>query len=640
MVEPDAPDLPELDAALLAEELDRERREHHAARQELNRLRRKVVEHAQAAERARDTISYRLGAALLRARTPRGFFSLPLELFALVRESMRRRREGKRLGPLRLHLADLLDDSLDDAGHALESVRAEQLPAVDAAALLMSMATARSAYDLAGAARLAKEAVALDPSPRQMGRAAQLLFMAGEVKAPADLARAARHGVWLFSRGESAKLKEIESWARARDIAIPPRRATAAFEPVARRAIFAVSSALPHHTSGYTLRTQKVAEALQRTAWDMRLVTRPGYPWDRADAGAARARVGPYKVDTVAYHRLAGPSAGKTPFPDYVEKAAEAIGRHLAETRPSVVYGASNHVVGLPALIAARRAGLPFAYSVRGLWEFTAAAKAPGWEGTERFALQRDLETLVAVEADHVVVLSEGLRREMIARGVPAERISLAPNCVDAAAFTPQPRDRRLAHSLGLSKRYVLGFVGTLEHYEGLDDLLEALALLVREGLDLAVLIVGEGSASGHLREETRRLGLEDRVVQLGRVAPDQVASHYSIVDAAVFPRLPLPVCEIVSPLKPLEAMAMGKPVIASNVGALAEMVADGETGLLFAKGEVRDLADTIRRLAADKALGERLGRRARQWVETERSWDVVAREVVRVCEHLSGGAA
>lgn len=620
----------------LAAELDHERREHHAARQELNRLRRKVVEHAQAAERARDTVSFRLGAALLRARTVRGFFGLPFEFLALVRESIRRRHEGRRIAALSAHTNDLVDDSLDDAGRALQGVRGMGLPAHDASVVLMGLASARSAYDLPGAARLAKAAVAMDPSPRKMGRAAEILYLAGEARAPAEYARSALHGRWLFSRKDALKLRLIEAFAGSREIVIPARRPDPVYSPTPKRIAFVASSALPHHTSGYTLRTQNIAAAIARTGWDVHLVSRPGYPWDRADARGAQVSAGAYEVDGVTYTRLRGPSAGETPFPRYVEQSAQALGRFIEKIRPSLVCAASNYVTGLPALVAARRAGVPFVYSVRGLWEYTAAAKAPGWEATERFALQRDLETRVAIEADRVVVLSEGLRREMIDRGVEADRITLAPNCVDAQAFKPIAKDKVLARKLGLGDRYVLGFLGSLEHYEGLDDLLEATALLVREGLDLAVLIVGEGSASGHLREEARRLELGDRVVQLGRIPPSQVAEHYSVVDAAVFPRLPLPVCEIVSPLKPLEAMAMAKPVIGSDVAAVAEMIAHNRTGLLFRKGDVHSLADAIRRLMGDPGLAHALGQQARAWVDAERSWDVAASAMVEVCASLT----
>jgi len=626
----------EVRALRLEEALEDERREHHAARQEINRLRRKVVEHAQASERARDTVSFRLGAAILRLRSLRGILSLPFEIVALVRESIRRRRDGRRLATLATHTADLIDDSLDDAGRALLGVRRLGLPGHEASVVLMGLASAR-AYDLQGASRLAKQAVAMDPSPRQLGRAAQILFNAGETTAPAEYARAALDGGWLFSRGDRAKLKVIEAFDRASGIDVPRPRDEPAFATTPKRLALIASSALPHHTSGYTLRTHNVALAVARAGWDVRLASRPGYPWDRSDARETRVKAQPYEVNGVAYHRLKGPSAADTPFPTYMEQASRSIGAFLEESRPSAVVAASNYMNALPALIAARRAGLPFIYSMRGLWEYTAAAKTPGWEATERFALQRDLETLVATEADRVLALSEGLRREMIERGVDPNKIRLAPNCVDASAFSPVPKDQRLAHRLGLGDRYVLGFLGSLEHYEGLDDLLEATAQLVKEGLNLAVLIVGEGSASGHLREEVRRLELGDRVVQIGRIPPGLVAEHYSVVDAAVFPRLPLPVCEIVSPLKPLEAMAMAKPVIGSSVGALAEMIDDCRTGLLFQKGEVRALADAIRRLALDPELGKRLGTTARAWVEAERSWDLVAATMTATAADLTG---
>ena len=611
----------------LEQELEAERREHHIARAEINRLRRKVVEHAQATERARDTVSYRLGAALLAARTWRGLWSLPFELLALVRESRRRRTEGARLQALSARTAALLDETLDDAAAAVRDVKSMGLAAHDAAVVMIGIANARAAFDPTGAARVAREAVSLDPSPRIMGRAAQILYRAGLVKEPAEYARAALHGRMLFTRGEAGRLRFIEGFAKAAKAPIPPRR-RAGFAPRPRRVAFVVSSSLPHHISGYTLRTQNVVGALGRKGWDVQPVTRPGYPLDRNDAREQRSGWAPHTIAGVEYRRLKGPSASATPFPAYAERAAEALCAHFQATRPEVVFAASNYVCGLPALIAARRAGLPFVYSVRGLWEYTAAAKTPGWEATEHFAVQRDLETRVCDEADQVVVLSEGLRRELVARGVSPSKIVLAPNCVDTSAFRPVPKDRKLARRLGLKGRFVLGFLGSLEPYEGVDTLLEAAAMLVEEGLDLAVLIAGEGSVSSHLREEARRLELGDRVVQLGRIPPEEVANHYSVVDVAVFPRKPHPVCEIVAPLKPLEAMAMAKPVIGSDVGGLAEIIEEGRTGLLFDKGDVRALAAVIRRLAADPALGHAIGAYSRAWVEAERSWDVAAAAV------------
>ena len=625
----------EMSVHALHEELAQERRQHHAARQEINRLRRKVVEHAQAAERARDTVSYRLGSAILRAKTVRGFFALPWEILALIRESIRRRKQGRRIASLTARTSGLIDDSLDDAAVAVQGVRKMNLPPPDAAAVLMGLAAARVGYDLTGAARLAKEAVALDPTPRQMGQAAQILYMAGQVREPAEYAHAGLHGRWLFSQRDAVRLRVIESHAHAGQIAVPPPRPAPPFAPEPRRLAYVASSAIPHHVSGYTLRTQNVLAALHRAGWDVCAATRPGYPWDRNDARELRVRPGPYEVEGVGYHRLKGPSASETPLPQYIERSAQILCGFIQRTRPAMVFAASNHMTGLPALIAARRCGLPFVYGVRGLWEMTAAAKTPGWEATERFALQRDLEIKVADGADRVLALSQGLRTELIARGVAEDKIVLAPNGVDLTVFQPASRDRRLAQQLGLKNRYVIGFLGSLEHYEGLDDLLEAAALLVQDGLDLAVLIVGEGSASGHLREEARRLQLGDRVVQTGRIPPAQVANYYSVVDVAVFPRRPLPVCEVVAPLKPLEAMAMAKPVIASSVGAMAEMITDGSNGLLFEKGNVESLAATLRRLASDPVLAKKLGANARAWVEAERSWDVPAGAIARVCTDL-----
>jgi glycosyltransferase involved in cell wall biosynthesis len=223
---------------------------------------------------------------------------------------------------------------------------------------------------------------------------------------------------------------------------------------------------------------------------------------------------------------------------------------------------------------------------------------------------------------------------------VPSERIDLLPNSCDPDRFEPRARDDELAARLGIEPGVpVIGYIGTFVDYEGLEDLAAACALLKTRGLKFRLMLVGNENASGQERgpitaqiiEAATAAGMLDWLLLPGRVPHDEVESYYSLIDIAPFPRKPWPVCEMVSPMKPLEALAMEKAVLVSNVRALAEMIRDGDTGLQFQKGDVNSLADALQRLLGDPALRRRLGVAGREWVVTDRTWNAVGRKLSKV---------
>ena len=324
--------------------------------------------------------------------------------------------------------------------------------------------------------------------------------------------------------------------------------------------------------------------------------------------------------------------------------AAEKIEDRLRELRPELVIAASNHLTSLPAQIAAARQGTPFIYEVRGFWEITRASREPEYLDTEAYSVQARLEAISADSADHVFTLTGGMREELIRRGVSGAKVTLLPNSCLPEQFLPQPRDRQLAEALNIPEDVpVIGYIGSFVQYEGLDDLARAAAILKGRGVEFRLLLVGnenvsrqeKGPITAMIEAVATESGLADWLIMPGRVPHDQVAMYYSLIDIAPFPRKPQLVTEMVSPMKPLEAMAMQKAVAASSVAALAEMIRDGETGLIFEKGNPGALADVLQRLIEDPELREKLGRNGRTWVETERSWPQTAvlaqNEITRV---------
>jgi glycogen synthase len=205
---------------------------------------------------------------------------------------------------------------------------------------------------------------------------------------------------------------------------------------------------------------------------------------------------------------------------------------------------------------------------------------------------------------DHIFTICEGLRRDILARGIPPDKVTVIPNAVDIAHFQlASPPDPALKHQLGLdTNARLLGFIGSFYAYEGLDLLLDALPRLLQTHPDLRVLLVGGGPQEANLKAQAQRLGLADRVVFTGRVPHTEVNRYYDLIDLLVYPRHSMRLTELVTPLKPLEAMAQGRLLVASDVGGHRELIRDGETGRLFAAGNVEALAQAVRDLLAHES--------------------------------------
>lgn len=626
---------------------------------EVQRHRRTLAEVEDAVEKARDTLSFRLGYMLIHApKSWQALRRLPGDLLELHREA-KRRGEAKRSGSSRYGrertpsalgtLVPSTETARAAEAFAQEAMRLFAAQGIDAAALfverqgagdysralaLTKLAKTVKSHDPVRAKALAERAYALEPVPYRAKWLAFLQYDVGELKSPAALL-ATLPSDFTFKPSEKTRITEILGLSRLQSKlpVIPPVSARAyVAEPT--RTMYVAASSLPFHVSGYTVRTQELLRGIAATGWQMRPVLRPGYPEDRGVKLSADDDH--HVVEGISYERVQVDHGRKLGHDQYIRAAAAALLETAQELRPAVVHAASNHVNALPALIAARKLGVPFVYEVRGMWELTAATKNVGWEQSERFHLERELETLVARNADHVLTLTQGLATELIARGVAPERIEVVPNCVDPTRFTPRPKDSELMLRFGLSvASFTLVYAGSVLHYEGLDDLVRAVARLVSEGLDLTLVIAGDGEALESLQQLAFQLQIDRRVKLVGRLRPHEVPDLWSLADAAAFPRKPFPVCQLVSPLKPLEPMAMAIPVVVSDVAALREMVRDGETGLVHEAGNPISLAGKLRQLIEDTGLRERLGRAARETVIKERTWQVAGEQIVALYRRL-----
>jgi PEP-CTERM/exosortase A-associated glycosyltransferase len=275
---------------------------------------------------------------------------------------------------------------------------------------------------------------------------------------------------------------------------------------------------------------------------------------------------------------------------------------------------------------------------MRASWEDAAVAVGKYDASSWKYKATRALETYACRRCNHVVVLCEGLKRELTGRGIPAEHLTVIPNGVDLEQFQPSQHDPAVAARWGVTGKRIVGFIGSFFHWEGLDVLIDALSILRRDRHDVVLLLVGGGDRADQLKEQVSRLGLGDAVVFTGAVPPSQVQSMYGIIDVLAYPRHLTRLTDLVTPLKPLEAMAMAKAVVASNVGGHRELIRDNETGLLFTPGDPHALAASLARLIDDDSLRQRLQATGHAWVGRERSWSQTTRRYDEVYERLAVG--
>jgi glycosyltransferase involved in cell wall biosynthesis len=384
------------------------------------------------------------------------------------------------------------------------------------------------------------------------------------------------------------------------------------YHPERGSMLYVAASALPYHVSGYTTRTHEVIRALRSISPEVHVMTRPGYPWDRRDR-LADADGTETSVAGVPYKHVGSPT-NLRPVLQYALQAAQPVIQEAMRHRVAVIHAASNHVNALPALLAARHLGVPFQYEMRGLWELTRISRIPHYERHHGFRQGLELEGLVASHADRLFVISEQLGRFAHERwGIDRDRMLLLPNCVEPERFA--------LLSPAEVEPNTIGYAGSLVAYEGLDTLVEAVALLREHGVRANVNIIGDGEARAALEEEVRRFGLSDCIRFFGRMLPQEAQETLSRCALVCIPRKPFKVCEIVPPIKLVEAMAMGKAVIVPDLPVFRDEMGAQPAGWFFKAGDAADLAKVIETALSDRATLRALGERAKEYAAKHRCW-------------------
>lgn len=381
-----------------------------------------------------------------------------------------------------------------------------------------------------------------------------------------------------------------------------------------------IHCSLPHHSNGYATRSHSVLTTLKEYGLDVIGATRPGYPWDVRFDNKPKDQ-SEYFIDEIKYEHLPGLIQREMTISDYINKSSQLIESDVKKNGAKIIHACSNYLNAFPALIAARKLGLPFVYEVRGFWEITEASRKLGWLDSDKFAVDKKMESLLIQNADAVITLTESMKNEIVNRGAVHEKIFVAPNAVSIEKFNPIAKDKLLQAKIGLNDNITIGYVGSIVDYEGLDHLISASYQLLNAGYKLNILIVGDGAALNNLKLQVSKLGIQNHVFFTGRVPHQDIVKYYSLIDIAPFPRKDLEVCELVSPLKPFEAMALKKCVIASDVKAIKEFITDGENGFLFKKNDITSLRDILAKLIDNPVLRNSVMDKSRVWVSSNRTW-------------------
>ena len=383
------------------------------------------------------------------------------------------------------------------------------------------------------------------------------------------------------------------------------------------RILHVLDHSIPLH-SGYTFRTRSILREQRALGWHtFHLTSSKQGPTPKAFE----------EIDGLEFFRTGIPAGPLARFPGFNQLAViDVLEDRLLdvarEVKPDVLHAHSPALNAIAALRVGKRLGIPVVYEIRAFWEDAAVDHGTSREWGLRYRLTRAMETYALKRVNAATTICEGLRAEIVTRGIAADKITVIPNAVDVAGFSVDgARDEALAAQLGLQGMAVLGFIGSFYAYEGLNVLLDALPAMLAANPAIRVLLVGGGPQDAALKAQAVQLGVADKVIFTGRVPHEQVQRYYDLVDVLVYPRLKMRLTDLVTPLKPLEAMAQGRLLAASDVGGHKELIDDGVTGVLFGAGDPQALAHKVLALLAAPERWPALRRAGRAFVERERTW-------------------
>jgi len=376
---------------------------------------------------------------------------------------------------------------------------------------------------------------------------------------------------------------------------------------------------LPLH-SGYTFRSHNIFKAQRNRGWHPVIITSPRHEESWKGAWKPQEQINGFR-----YYRTGSISNNSIPFKAEL-RLMTALARRIHEVaqqeKPDLLHAHSPVLNAIPALLAGRKLGIPVVYEIRAFWEDAAVDHGTYAEGSWKYKLTKSVETWVCRRSDQVAVLCKGLKDDLIKRGIPAAKLSVVYNGVDVDDFQACEPDTEYQKAWNLEGKNVIGFIGSFYHYEGLDLLINAFSHLASRHPGIVLLLVGGGEMENELRAQVKRLHLEEKVVMPGRIPHDRIPGVYALVDILAYPRYSMRLTELVTPLKPLEAMAMGKALVASDIGGHKELIQHNKTGLLFSADNEIALVEALKRILDDDSLRKNLESQGPTWIRKHHTWE------------------
>lgn len=395
-------------------------------------------------------------------------------------------------------------------------------------------------------------------------------------------------------------------------------------------------------TSGYAIRSREIVNKQFAHGLEPIVVTSPSQaPSGQLDANSSEM------IDGIRYFRTCGKwlTASREVYdPSNLRSALRVLQNfRLISTcmkiarnyKPDIIHAHSPFTCGLTGDAVGALLGIPTVYETRASWEDSHLSRNRLTEKSPTYWLMKNLETLAMKGANVRIAISRALKSDIVSRGFRPEQVEIVPNGVNLDHFVPGPASLSLQDQLDIRDKTVLGYIGSFFYYEGLDLLIKAIAELGTEFGNVIVLLVGSGEAEADLRSLAQKLRVENRVVFAGRVPHAQVQDYYRLADILCLPRISSRLTELVTPLKPVEIMAMAKPLLASDVGGHTETVIQNVNGALFKADNLEDFVGQLKRLITEKDLRTELGLRARAWVRDNLDWDILARKYTGIYQGL-----
>lgn len=409
----------------------------------------------------------------------------------------------------------------------------------------------------------------------------------------------------------------------ASDFPLSVKSTALLYQPFRNKVLYQVHMRSPIVNNGYVSRSKVVINSILGAGYEVVGATRPGFPNELQkyrDEKIARQEI----IEGVKFYALRdnGNDLRNAPIDKFIESYSEKIVEMARVEKPEIIHAASNYINGIASILAARKIGIKSVYEVRGMWHITRESREPKYSKTIKYALEEKMELCAANNADRVIAISQGLKDYLVNKGVHENKITVVPNGVDCEQFVPAGRNVSLANELNIKVTdVVIGYIGSLVDYEGLDIVLQAVSVLVERGVSgIKLLIVGGGVEADNLKRIAQSLGIEEICVFTGVVPNEEVSLYYSLVDIAPFVRKELPVTKIVPPLKPMEAMAMGCCVVVSDLPALTDIGENGVSIFQCPSDNHSALAEILSVLVSSEETRINVGNKSREWVSENRA--------------------